>query len=107
MEHINEDCTLQTLCRDTHNVCNEEGKMQKLPLCRAVYDEEGHMQDIIAGPFFICFAPIGSETFQSMPTDVEHEFMAKFELPERFFRGDNGIEAVSFDPGMRENDRDR
>ena len=100
MEHINEDCTLQMLCRDTHNICNEEGKINGIPLSRAIIDEDGHLLDIIAGPFFICYAPIASETIHSLPADLEQKFMDKFELPEHFFRTKDGIEAVRFDPGI-------
>ena len=48
-------------------ICNEEGKMNGLPLNRGIKDEDGHLQDIIAGDFFICYAPIESERFLSMP----------------------------------------
>jgi len=34
--------------------CNEEGKLTKLPLNRAMRDEEGEMYDVIAGTFVIC-----------------------------------------------------
>lgn len=34
-------------------VCNEEGKINGLPLNRAVYDEDKTMIDIIAGTFLI------------------------------------------------------
>ena len=42
-------------------VCNEEGKTMGLPLNRAVTSEDGQLLDIIAGDFFICYAPIDSE----------------------------------------------
>ena len=41
-------------------ICNEEGKMNGLPLNRGIKDEDGHLQDIIAGDFFICYASIAS-----------------------------------------------
>ena len=78
--------------------CNEEGKINGMPRSRAIIDEDGHLLDIIAGPFFICYAPIASETIHSLPADLEQRFMEKYELPEHFFRTKDGIEAVRFDP---------
>ena len=34
-------------------VCNEEGKLDGLPLNRAIYGEDGEMVDIISGIFLI------------------------------------------------------
>ena len=79
-------------------ICNEEGKLMALPPSRAITDDNGHVMDIIAGPFFICYAPLESERFLSVPPDLEDEFMQKFELPERFYRTDNGIRVVRYEP---------
>ena len=35
-------------------VCNDEGKINGLPLNRAVYSENGELMDIIAGTCFLC-----------------------------------------------------
>ena len=35
-------------------ICNEEGKMTGLPLNRGIRGDDGQLQDIIAGDFFIC-----------------------------------------------------
>ena len=51
-------------------VCNEEGKVNGLPLNRAVYGENKEILDVIAGKFFIAYAPIEAEKFQSMPKDL-------------------------------------
>jgi len=32
-------------------VCNDDGKWKAMELNRAIYNEEGQMMDIIAGPF--------------------------------------------------------
>ena len=74
----------------------------RMPPSRAVFDENGHMQDIIAGPFFICYAPLESESFLSMPDDLEQEFRKKFELPEQFFRTERGVQVVRYEPDVRE-----
>ena len=86
--------------------CNEEGKMNRLPPSRAVTDEDGRVLDVIAGPFFICFAPLASETIQSLPDDLEQKFKNKFELPEQFFMTKDGIEAVKYDPGIQDKGTD-
>ena len=79
-------------------ICNEEGKLMRLPPSRAIFDEDGQVMDIIAGPFFICYAPIESETFMSLPEDLEKEFLKKFEKPEKFRRTERGIEVIRFEP---------
>jgi len=80
--------------------------LNRLPPSRAIEDEDGYLLDVIAGPFFICYAPIASETIQSLPEDLEHRFKEKFELPEHFFRTKDGIEAVRYDPGIQAKEHD-
>ena len=53
-------------------VCNEEGKINGMALNRPLLDDRGQLVDIIAGTFFICSAPIDSESFQSL-TDEQIE----------------------------------
>ncbi len=83
---------------DVAIVCNDEGKMNRMPLSRAIEDEDGNMLDIIAGPFFICYAPLESESFESLPPDLEEKYFRKFEQPEMFFRTEAGIKAVKYEP---------
>ena len=40
-------------------VCNEEGKLQGLPLNRALRDEDNRIYDIVAGTFFVCDCSTG------------------------------------------------
>lgn len=47
-------------------ICNDEGKLLGLPLNRALRDEEGRIYDIVAGTFFLCGAPEGSDRFESL-----------------------------------------
>ena len=79
-------------------ICNEEGKMMGLPLNRGIRSDEGQLQDIIAGDFFICYAPIESETFLSLPEDLKEEMRKKFDLPERYYRSDEGLMVLKYDP---------
>ena len=78
-------------------VCNEEGKLIQLPPCRAIVGEDGHVMGVIQGPFFLCYAPVESERFLSIPPDLEEEFLKKYELPEKFYRSENGIEVTKID----------
>lgn len=59
-------------------ICNEEGKVYGLPYNRAVRDEAGKVQDIIAGPFFVCglgeddfsIVSMGSRSKAKSKTDI-------------------------------------
>ena len=84
---------------DVAIICDDEGKMKRRQMNRAIQDENGKVLDIIAGPFFICYAPIESEKFFSLPKDLEQKFLKKFELPEMFFQGRDGLFAEKYVPG--------
>ena len=75
-------------------VCNEEGKIENLPLNRALYSFEsrGEIIDIVAGTFFICSAPSDSGKFESL-TDAQIDwYKAMFYPPEEFYlKSDNSI----------------
>ena len=55
-------------------VCNEEGKMRGETLNRAIYSSDHEIQDIICGRFFVCYAPIESESFQSLPDNLAKKY---------------------------------
>ena len=78
-------------------VCNEEGKINGLPLNRAIRDEETHeIVDIVAGTFFIC--DCRKESFGSLSKEQQKRYLEKYRLPERFFRTRGGIEFVPYKP---------
>ena len=83
---------------DVAIICNDEGKMNGMPLNRAITGEDGQLMDIIAGPFFIAYAPVESEKFLSMPKELEEKYTEKFRQPEQFFRTPAGIKAVKYEP---------
>lgn len=87
---------------DVALVCNEEGKLHGLDLNRAIYSDDGQIMDIIAGDFFVCYAPIESESFQSLPDNLMDKYEKKFRFPEQFFRDEKGIKAVRFTPDQGE-----
>ena len=63
-------------------ICNEEGKVYGMPYNRAVRDEAGKVQDIIAGPFFGC--GLGEESFCSLPKELQGKYLDMFKYPEKF-----------------------
>ena len=82
-------------------VCNEEGKINGLPLNRAIRDADtGDIADIIAGTFFIC--DCSGESFGSLSTEQQKRYLEKYRNPERFFRSRDGIESVPYKPQNRE-----
>ena len=82
-------------------VCNEEGKINGLPLNRAIRDEDaGDIADIIAGTFFIC--DCSGESFGSLSSEQQKRYLEKYRLPERFFRSRDGIESAPYKPQNRE-----
>lgn len=78
-------------------VCNEEGKLNGMPLNRAIRGEKGQPFEIIAGTFFIC--GLGEEDFTSLPKELQKKYEDKFKQPETFLRmGREKIMAIPFDP---------
>lgn len=63
-------------------ICNEEGKVYGMPYNRAVRDDAGRVQDIIAGPFFVC--GLGEESFCSLPKELQAKYLDMFKYPEKF-----------------------
>jgi len=79
---ITDDYALTILCGEQHNVCNEEGKLDGLPLNRALRDEDGDIYDIVAGNFFL--AGIGEDDFIDLPDELVEQFAERFRQPEVF-----------------------
>lgn len=73
-------------------VCNAGGKINRLPPNRAIYSGNGELMDVIAGTFFICNAPISSDTFQSLSGEQIEKYEKMFHDPERFRRTAGGIQ---------------
>ena len=82
-------------------VCNEEGKINGLPLNRAIRDADtGDIADIIAGTFFIC--DCSGKSLGSLSKEQQKRHLEKYRFPERFFRTRDGIESVPYKPQNRE-----
>ena len=83
--------SLQTLCGAPHNVCNDSGKVDGLPLNRCIED-----YDVIAGNFFIC--GFSGEEFCSL-TDKQFRYYEKlFRDPELFLPTPIGIMPMKCTP---------
>ena len=86
-------------------ICNEEGKMNGSQLNRAVYSKDKQILDVIAGKFFVAYAPFESESFLSMPKDLMKKYEDKFRYPERFYKTPEGIEAKAYKPAAKDMER--
>lgn len=73
-------------------VMNEEGKLDGLPLNRALRDEDGEIYDVVAGSFLV--VGLTDENFGSLTPDQMKTFEEKFHSPEVFIRMGRGIMAV-------------
>ena len=73
-------------------VCNEEGKINRMELNRALYTEDGTMFDIVAGPMFIC--SLGEEDFTSIQGELLEKYLEKFKHPETFIKIGGDILAI-------------
>lgn len=77
-------------------ICNEEGKLQGLPLNRAIYDKQGEMIEIMAGSFLI--VGDGEENFESLSPDMKEKYAKEFEAPEKFYKLAGKIIAQKVEP---------
>jgi len=76
-------------------VCNEEGKINGLPLNRSI-KENGKILDIIAGPFFICGC--NTERFSSLTEAQQKKYLRQFHYPEQFARINGEIRSMCYKP---------
>ena len=90
--HIISNYALQTLCGSPHKVCCESGKLDGLPLNRALRDADGDIYDIVAGNFFI--VGLGQNDFTDLPHELAERFAEQFRQPEIFMHVDDKIVAA-------------
>ena len=65
-------------------IVNEEGKFNGSSLNRALYGEEGKLQDIIAGDFLV--VGLTEDSFGSLTEDQMQRYEQKFHQPETFVK---------------------
>ena len=63
-------------------ICNEEGKIDRLPLNRALFDKDGNIIDIVAGTFFLCSAPADNENFEGLNDAQIETYKKRFDALE-------------------------
>ena len=76
-------------------VCNEEGKLNSMPLNRAIRSE-GQITDIIAGPCFVCSCDKAS--FGSLTEEQQQKYLKLFKYPEHFLKINDQIAAFPYNP---------
>jgi len=84
--------------QDVALICNDEGKVRRMMPNRTIYGEDGEHLDVICGDFFLCYAPMESERFLSMPEDLQQVFYEKFYYPELFYETENGVVGRKYEP---------
>ena len=65
-------------------VCNDEGKLEGLPMNRALRDEHGQTYDVIAGTFLV--VGLGEEDFASLSPELTQKYKEHFHQPETFVK---------------------
>ncbi len=73
-------------------VCNEEAKLEGLPLNRALRDEDGDIYDIVAGTFAV--VGLTDDSFGSLEGDLALKYAKLFEQPEQFAKLGDKIVAI-------------
>lgn len=73
-------------------ICNEEGKLEGLPLNRALRDENGEIYDIVAGTFLV--TGLTDDSFGSLSPDLLRQFMTEFKMQEQFAKIGDRIVAI-------------
>ncbi len=73
-------------------IMNEDGKLDGLPLNRALRDDEGRIYDVVAGPFLV--AGLTEDSFGSLTPEQISVYEEKFHFPEVFVRMGHRIIAV-------------
>lgn len=81
-------------------ICNDEGKLNGLPLNRAIYNDDKEMTDIIAGTFLI--VGMGEENFTSLSDGLQKKYANIFKNPEEFVRIGNEIVAIPVKPSIKQ-----
>lgn len=84
MLHITTNYALTMLCCSPHKVCNEEGKINGLPLNRAIRNDDGVIIDIAAGNLMI--TGLGESDFASLDEERIKKYSERFRTPEMFLR---------------------
>lgn len=83
-------------------ICNEEGKINGMPLNRAIR-MDGQILDVIAGPFFIC--DCRGENFGSLSAEQQRRYLKLFKYPERVMKINGEIASIPYNPTPKGKER--
>jgi len=72
-------------------IANDDGWLLGLPANRGLRDDTGDIYDIICGAFFLCGAPVDSDSFSSLTSEQIERFKMQFYAPEMFIGMDGRI----------------
>ena len=81
-------------------ICNEEGKLNGLPLNRALTDDSGRIVDIIAGTFLV--AGVSDDGFSSLSAEQIRKYGDMYAKPQMFFRQGGRIRVYSQENEIRQ-----
>ena len=73
-------------------ICNEEGKINDMPLNRSLKDENGEILDIVAGSFLV--VRFTEDDFESLNEEQLKKYFDYFEKPEEFISLNGKIMAI-------------
>ena len=103
---ITDDYALQTLCGEQHKIWNEEGKLNGLPLNRALRDEDNDIYDIVAGTFLV--VGLGESEFASLTPALMEKYEKLFHSPEAFLNLNGHLTVIPIpEPQARKSTKER
>ena len=86
-------------------IMNEEGKIEGLPLNRALRDDQGKLYDIIAGDFLV--VGLTEDDFGSLTPEQMEKFEKHFHQPECFMRMGRSIMALPLPDNLAHGNREK
>ncbi len=88
---------------DALMIHNREGKLLNLPFNRGLCDDNGFVKDVIAGTCFICCSR--EDEFIGLSDKQISTYLKQFKYPERFFKVDDRITKVHYNPIKKDHER--
>lgn len=87
-------------------IVNKEGKLNGLPLNRALRDEDNDIYDIVAGPFLV--VGLGESNFTSLTPALMGKYKKLFHCPEAFIKMGERLTVIPIpEPQARKSTKDR
>ena len=94
---------IMELEQDVCLICNEEGKINGLPLNRAIRDENGEIVEVVAGNFIIVGQDKDTGNLKSLDENQLKKYMEIFKYPEEIMLINGQIFAEKFEPKPTKN----